>query len=246
MTTFRFIIAYDGTRYRGWQRQSNTDSTIQAKTESVLSRMTGHSVEIHGAGRTDAGVHALAQVASTRFETEMTEDEIASYMNRYLPNDIAVLSCTKMPDRFHARLNAKGKQYCYYINDSGVPDVFRRNYACMWDESLDINAMRDAAGLLCGEHDFRGFSSVNRRFRKSTVRRIDSIDIERIGRELRITYRGNGFLYNMVRILTGTLAEIGQGTRSPESIQIVFATLDRQNAGITMPPNGLTLEKVFY
>ncbi len=244
--TYRLTVAYDGTRYRGWQRQGNTETTIQAKLEAVLSKMTGHAIEIHGAGRTDAGVHAKSQIASTRFSSDKTPAEIAQYLNTYLPNDIAVLDCTEMHDRFHARLNAKGKRYCYRINDTGVPDVFRRNYSCMWDNPLDLQAMQDAAQLLLGTHDFRGFSSVNKRFKKSTTRTISSINIVREGREIAITYTGTGFLYNMIRILTGTLVEIGQGTREKNSILTVLETLDRQNAGITMPPQGLTLEEVYY
>ncbi|MGN1031186.1 MAG: tRNA pseudouridine(38-40) synthase TruA, partial [Butyricicoccaceae bacterium] len=209
MKTYCFTLSYDGTRYRGWQKQGNTDNTIQAKLESVLSRMTGHQIEIHGAGRTDAGVHASGQVASTRFTTDKTPEEIGCYLNQYLPNDIAVLSCREVPERFHARLNATGKQYRYCINDSGIPNVFRRRYACSWPHPLDETVMREAAALLCGQHDFRGFSSVNKRFCKSTVRTVSSIEILRTDGELQLVFQGNGFLYNMVRILTGTLVEIG-------------------------------------
>ncbi len=246
MKTYQFTLAYDGTRYRGWQRQGNTPNTIQAKLEQILSRMTDHAIEIHGAGRTDAGVHASGQVASTRFTTSLTPEEIQAYLNQYLPDDIAVLSCKEMPERFHARLNAIGKQYRYCINDSGIPDVFRRRFVCAWPTKLDDDAMRRAAAQLCGQHDFRGFSSVNNRFKKSTVRTIHSITILREDGELHIIYRGTGFLYNMVRILTGTLVEIGAGTRSAESIATVLETKNRQDAGITMPAHGLTLERVFY
>ncbi|MDO5547300.1 MAG: tRNA pseudouridine(38-40) synthase TruA [Eubacteriales bacterium] len=246
MKTYRFTIAYDGSRYRGWQRQGNTDHTIQAKLELVLSRMLGHSIEIHGAGRTDAGVHARMQIASSRFETAKTPEEIRSYLNQYLPEDIAVLSCQEAGERFHARLNAKGKQYRYCINDTGTPNVFRRKYVCTWPQPLDDDAMRRAAALLIGTHDFRGFSSVNRRFKKSTIRTIHSIDILRTNEELQLVFQGTGFLYNMIRILTGTLVEIGQGTRDPGSIRAVLETGDRQLAGITMPPHGLILERVDY
>ncbi len=246
MKTYQFTLAYDGSRYRGWQRQGNTSHTIQEKLEQVLSRMAGHAVEIHGAGRTDAGVHASGQVASTRLDTPLTSGEIRSYLNQYLPDDIAVLSCSEMPDRFHARLNATGKQYRYCINDSGIVDVFRRRYVCSWPHALNIQVMQDAATLLCGKHDFRGFSSVNNRFKKSTVRTISSIDILRTNSELQIVYQGTGFLYNMVRILTGTLVEIGEGSRTSESIFTVFDSCNRQDAGITMPAHGLILEQVFY
>lgn len=246
MKTYQFTLAYDGTRYRGWQRQGNTPHTIQEKLEQILSRMTDHAIEIHGAGRTDAGVHARGQVASTRFTTSRTPKEIQAYLNQYLPDDIAVLSCKEMPERFHARLNAIGKQYRYCINDSGIPDVFRRRFVCAWPTKLDDDVMRRAAAYLCGQHDFRGFSSVNHRFKKSTVRTIHSIEILRDHGELQIVYCGTGFLYNMVRILTGTLVEIGAGTRNADSIETIFESKNRQDAGITMPAQGLILERVFY
>ena len=246
MKTYCFTLSYDGSRYRGWQRQGNTDSTIQAKLEQILFRMLGHRVEVHGAGRTDAGVHAACQTASTRLETDRTPEEIKRYLNRYLPDDVAILSCRVAGDRFHARLNAKGKQYRYCINDSGTPNVFRRRYVCVWPQPLDEERMRRAAALMVGTHDFRGFSSVSRRFKKSTVRTIHSIDIARTDGELQLVFHGTGFLYNMVRILTGTLVEIGQGTRDLDSIRAVFETGDRQLAGITMPPHGLILENVDY
>lgn len=246
MKTYCFVLSYDGTRYRGWQRQGNTTSTIQAKIELILSKMTGHKIEIHGAGRTDAGVHASAQVASTRMETELTPAEIQQYLNRYLPNDIAVLSCCEMPDRFHARLNALGKRYCYCINDSGIPDVFRSRYTYHCDRPLDVEKMRLAACYLCGTHDFRGYSSVHKRVKKSTIRTIHSIDIERVNGELHLVFHGSGFLYNMVRILAGTLVEVGSGQRSAESVVTALESLNRQDAGITLPAQGLILEEVEY
>lgn len=243
---FRLLIQYDGKRYNGWQRQGNTDRTIQGKLEQVLSRMTGHAVEIHGAGRTDAGVHARAQTASVKLNTEHTAAQLMDELNTYLPADIAVTACDEMPERFHARLNAKGKRYCYRLCDGGVPDVFRRNYVCAWPERLDVEAMRAAAELLTGTHDFRAFSSVNRRFRKSTVRTIHELSIVRSGQEICFTLRGTGFLYHMVRILVGTLVEIGAGQRGPETILTALESRDRQQAGITMPPQGLMLEEVYY
>lgn len=246
MTNFRLVIQYDGKRYRGWQKQGNTQHTIQGKIEQILSRMTGHAVEIHGAGRTDAGVHARAQVANVKMHTELSAAEVQTYLNTYLPEDIAVTDCQIAPERFHARLNATGKHYCYRLCDGGVPDVFSRNLVCAWEYPLDIAAMQQAASYLVGTHDFRGFSSVNRRFKKSTVRTITSLEVTRHGQNIHIDIQGNGFLYNMVRIVVGTLVEIGEGKREPESILRIFDSLDRQDAGITMPPQGLMLEAVFY
>lgn len=246
MHNFKLVIQYDGGRYNGWQRLGNTDNTIQGKIERVLSEMTGHAVEIHGAGRTDAGVHAAGQVASFRINTAMQPDEIRDYLNRYLPQDIGILSCEIAPERFHARLNASSKHYTYRLWCARVPNVFERRYLTAWDKPLDLDAMRKAAALLCGRHDFRAFSSVGRRFQKSTVRTIDSISIEPHGGEVRLDFRGDGFLYHMVRILTGTLVEIGAGERAAGSIPRAFDSLDRQDAGVTMPPQGLILTGVHY
>lgn len=245
MTNFRFFIQYDGTRYNGWQRQGNTDSTIQGKLEHVLSEMVGHGVEIHGASRTDAGVHARGQVAHCKLNTALTPREIRDYCNRYLPADIAVTSCDVADDRFHARLNARRKQYCYRLWIGETPNVFSRKYLCAWSASLDLDAMRAAASFLLGKHDFRAFSSL-KRFKKSTTRTIHSIDIYRLGDEVRITFVGDGFLYNMVRILTGTLVEVGAGQRRPTDMVGILASLDRTQAGQTMPPHGLALDKIFY
>ena len=203
MKNFKLTIQYDGKRYNGWQRQGNTDKTIQGKIEQILSKMFGHAVEINGAGRTDAGVHAQAQIANVKINTDKNAEEIQDYLNEYLPNDIAITACEEMPERFHARLNAKGKHYCYRLCDGGVPDVFMRNYVCAWPNDLDMERMRKAAKYLIGTHDFRAFSSVNKRFKKSTVRTIDAIEITRTKQTICFDLYGTGFLYNMVRIIVG-------------------------------------------
>lgn len=246
MTNFKILIQYDGTRYQGWQRLGNSDNTIQGKIENVLKKMCGHNVEIHGAGRTDAGVHALEQVASFKINTDKSEQYIKKYLNHYLPDDIGIIDCIIMHERFHARLNAKGKHYSYRLWDGENKNIFERKYIVSIDKRLDENAMRKACKIMCGTHDFRAFSSVNKRFKKSTVRTVDKIEITRQQEEIFIDFYGNGFLYNMVRILTGTLVEIGSNQRDIESINKAFETLDRQNAGITMPPHGLILKKVYY
>lgn len=245
MTNFRITVAYDGSRYGGWQRLGGQDNTIQGKLEHVLSKMTGHRVEIHGAGRTDAGVHARGQVAHFKIETGKTPDEIRAYLNRYLPEDIAVTACDAVDDRFHARLNAKAKRYVYRIWNSATPNVFERKYLCRWEAPLDLERMQAGAARLVGEHDFKAFCG-NKRMKKSTVRTIYELRIERIGDEVRLTFYGTGFLQYMVRILTGTLVEIGEGKRAPEEIDEILASRDRAQAGITMPPQGLTLDEVIY
>ncbi len=245
MENLRFTIQYEGTRYDGWQRQGNTANTIQGKLEHVLGEMMGHAVEIHGAGRTDAGVHARAQVAHCRLNTTRSPREIRDYCNRYLPEDIAVTACAHADARFHARLGATGKRYIYRLWTGAVPNVFERRFVCPWEPPLDTDAMRRAAAQLCGTHDFRAFCS-NRRMKKSTVRTVTRLDLACLGDELRLTFEGDGFLYNMVRILTGTLVEVGQGARDPDSMAAILAGRDRAHAGITMPARGLILDEVFY
>lgn len=244
---YKAVIQYEGTRYRGWQVQGNTDQTIQGKLETLLGRMAGEPVEVHGSGRTDGGVHAAGQVISFRCKVSMSPQEIRGYMNRYLPEDIAVLSVEEAAPRFHARLNAVRKTYVYTIWNSEIPNVFGRRFMTRIEEPLDVERMREAEGHLCGEHDFLAFSSLNpRRFKKSTVRRLDEIRIEQKEAVIRICFTGDGFLYHMVRILTGTLVEVGLGLRSPEEMDLLLKSGSRADAGRLMPPEGLTLLSVEY
>ena len=242
---YKLTIQYDGSRYDGWQKQGNTDNTIQGKLEGVLSRLAGEPVEVHGAGRTDAGVHAEGQVASVKLPDNRPAAEVKAYLNQYLPEDIAVVAAAEADDRFHARLSAKGKVYRYSIRMGDTPDVFRRKYQYRVEEPLDVEAMKHAAQRLCGTHDFRAFCA-NKRYKKSTVRTVYAIEIAANGQDLDMTYRGDGFLYNMVRILTGTLLEVGQGLRKPEEMERILTSLDRMQAGKTAPAQGLTLVKVEY
>ena len=244
MRNIRLDICYDGTRYRGWQRLANTDQTIQGKLETALSRILGENIEISGSGRTDAGVHAKGQVANFHTQSNMPCPEMLAQLRKYLPEDIGILSVKDCSDRFHARLNAKEKTYCYRIWNSESPCVFGRRYVYQLPEKLDLSAMREAADLLLGEHDFSAFCG-NPKMKKSTVRFIRSIELRRCGEELRIYYTGNGFLQNMVRILTGTLIEVGRGERSAASIPELFG-LKRSEAGFLAPAQGLCLEEVFY
>lgn len=241
----KLTIQYDGTRYDGWQRQGNTDNTLQGRLEGVLSRMVGKPVEIQGAGRTDAGVHARGQVASVHMPEGYTPQEVQDYLNRYLPEDVAVVEVVEVGERFHARLSATGKEYRYHIRMGSVPDVFARKYQYRVEEPLDIPAMERAAGYLTGKHDFRSFCG-NRRFKKSTVRDVFHIGVEVCGSDLTLIYRGDGFLYNMVRILTGTLLEVGLGQRTPESMVDILEARERTAAGKTAPAQGLVLQQVFY
>ena len=244
MRNLRLDICYDGTRYRGWQRLPGRDDTIQGKLETALSRILEEPIEVSGSGRTDAGVHALHQAANFHCESAMPSEEILSKLRQYLPEDIGIYSCVDVPPRFHARLNARAKTYRYRIWNSREPCVFQRRYVVVMPERLDLNAMRRGAALLTGEHDFSAFCG-NARMKKSTVRRLDSIDIRRQGEEIQILFTGNGFLYNMVRILVGTLVEVGRGEREAESIPALFGG-KREDAGFLAPAQGLCLMEVVY
>jgi len=244
MRNLRLDICYEGSRYRGWQRLSGTDNTIQGKIETALSRILGEPIEISGSGRTDAGVHARGQVANFHCESSMPADEILSDLRRYLPEDIGIYSCKEVSNRFHARLNAKEKTYLYRIWNSDKPCVFERKFVAQFPEKLDVDAMRQAAAYLCGEHDFSAFCG-NPKFKKSTVRFVRSIEILTCGEELRFLVTGNGFLHSMVRIIVGTLIEVGRGERQADSLPELFGA-KRADAGFLAPAQGLCLQEVYY
>ena len=244
MRNVRLDICYDGTRYRGWQRLPGADNTIQGKLEQVLSRILGEPIEISGSGRTDAGVHARGQVANFHCESTMDAGEILSQLRRYLPEDIGIYSCKEASERFHARLNAKEKTYLYRIWNSDKPCVFDRRYVMVYPQRLDLEAIGKAATYLEGEHDFSAFCG-NSKMKKSTIRFIRRVDIRREGEEIQIRFTGNGFLHNMVRILVGTLLEVGTHDRSPESIPALFGAR-RAEVGFLAPPQGLCVMEVEY
>ena len=245
MYNYKLTIQYDGTRYRGWQVQGNTDQTIQGKVEGVLSRLTGQPVELHGSGRTDAGVHALGQVANVKLPRPFDPSELLRELNRYLPADIGVIAVEPAPERFHARLNAHSKTYRYRIWNSEIPNVLERSYLYVLPEPLDVAAMERAAADLVGTHDFRSFCGP-KRFKKSTVRTITDIAITQDGAEMRLEFTGNGFLMRMVRILAGTLVEVGLGQRAADAMPAVLAAQDRAAAGPALPAQGLALVRVAY
>ena len=245
MKNYKLIIMYDGTRYKGWEHQPGTDMTIQGKLEGVLSRLEGKEREVIGAGRTDAGVHARAMVANVRLETGLSVEEIRDYMNTYLPEDICVREVAIASDRFHSRYNATGKTYRYTCYTGREKPVFDRKYVYVLEGEPDIARMDMAARFLEGEHDFAGFCS-NPKMKKSTVRKLDRIDITAKGDYLYLTFCGTGFLQHMVRIITGTLLEVGYHTREPESVKEILAEGKRALAGATAPAKGLCLIKVDY
>lgn len=245
MKNYKITVSYDGTRYKGWQVLKSTDATIQGKLQMVLSALAGHPVEVIGSGRTDAGVHAIGQVANFYLEEHFSAEEIFEDLNRHLPEDIAVTKIEEAGERFHSRYQAVEKTYCYRIRTSPVPNVFERRFVYQYGKPLDIEKMRQAAQCFVGTHDFASFCG-NRHMKKSTVRTIFSVDLLKKDGEIEIWYRGNGFLQNMVRILTGTLIEVGRGEREPESMQALLEAKERAQAGYTAPPQGLRLEKVTY
>ncbi|MBQ6551511.1 MAG: tRNA pseudouridine(38-40) synthase TruA [Lachnospiraceae bacterium] len=244
MKNYKLEIMYDGSRYYGWERQPGKE-TIQGKLEQVLSRMTGEASEVIGAGRTDAGVHARKMTANAHLATDLTEEEIRTYMNHYLPDDICVTDVKTASDRFHARYKATGKLYTYTCYVGEQKPVFRRKFVTVLPEVPDLEKMQEAAKVLTGTHDFKAFST-NPKMKKSTVRTVDKIDIVRKKDCIYLNFHGDGFLQNMVRILTGTLLEAGYGRMSPEDIRKALSSGDRADAGPTMPPQGLCLMEVDY
>lgn len=245
MRNIKLIIQYDGARYKGWQKLSNTDMTIQSKLEAVLFKMTDSNVEVIGSGRTDVGVHALNQAASFKTNCDMSTEDILDYLNRYLPEDIVVKEALEMDERFHARYNAISKKYVYKIWNGKYNDPFLRKYTFHVPQPLNIDKMRKAASYLIGEHDFSSFRST-RSQKKSSIRTIYSISIEKEGDLIAITIHGNGFLHNMVRIISGTLIEVGLDKMKPEYVNEILLKKDRTLAGPTAPSKGLFLLDVEY
>ena len=244
MRNIRLDICYDGSRYRGWQRLTNNDNTIQSKLETALSRILGEPIEIIGSGRTDAGTHAMGQVANFHCSSAMPVDEILQQLRMYLPEDIGIYSCKNVSPRFHARLNAKTKTYRYRVWNSMEPCVFDRKYVYISTDSLDVSAMERAAAYFLGTHDFSAFCA-NKNMKKSTVRSIQRFEIHRAEDEIIFTVTGNGFLHHMVRIMVGTLLEVGRGVRESDSIPALFGAA-RSEAGELIPASGLCLMEVTY
>ena len=247
----RFTVAYEGTHYSGWQRQGNTGNTVQAKLTEIFSRYFQTKVDIQASGRTDAGVHAAGQVCHVQLPEADPQalDRYLRELNGYLPADIRLLEFQEAATRFHSRLHAVSKTYRYVIY-SGVQDPFERRHALFLDEALNVEAMRQAAQYLLGEHDFLGFSSV-KPGKRSTVRTLTECSIIETWpypqqQKLVLDWTGSGFLYHMVRYLTGTLIEVGQGRREPESVNDILASKDKDNATFLAPAAGLTLWQVDY
>lgn len=244
MYTYRMTVSYDGTRYQGWQRQMNTDNTIQRIIEWTLGKILGYSVHISGAGRTDSGVHAFAQEASLVLAESVDVPFVWSALNNQLPEDIRIIGFVRMKGYFHARKSAVAKCYEYYIDTREKPDVFTRKYCFHFPKPLDIESMKEAAALLTGTHNFQSFTDLKGNM--DTIRTIYDIQIVRQEDKVKFTFTGEGFLYHMVRILTGTLLEMGIGEKYPSQIPVIIAAADRAWSGFPAPARGLFLKKVYY
>ena len=242
--TLSLAVAYNGKPFSGFARQPG-QLTVQGELEHALELLFRREVETTCAGRTDAGVHARAMTANVVLDVEETPETIRDYLNRYLPDTIAVREVKEASPRFHARYNALGKTYRYICFDGPVKPVFDRKYVTLLDYRPDVERMQQAAAYLQGEHDFASFCG-NPRMKKSTVRLVDHIAIERRKDRVVFTFHGTGFLQNMVRIMVGTLLEVGRGYWTPEQVRDILAARDRKQAGPTAPPEGLCLMKVDY
>lgn len=245
MANYSFIVSYDGSRYEGWQRQVRTEETIQGKLEKALEKLTGEEAKVIGAGRTDAGVHARGQCANVHLSVALPAKHLEEELNRLLPDDIGVSRMREAGERFHSRFSATGKFYRYRIRVGSEKNVFERRYVWQLGEALDMSAMEEAAHLLEGRHDFTSFCG-NRHMKKSCVRDVREISLHVSEGELAIDFIGDGFLQNMIRILVGTLVEVGEGKRKPSEMEAILAAHDRSCAGFTAPACGLCLEKVMY
>ena len=244
MRNVRLDICYDGTRYKGWQRLVAADNTIQGKLEQTLSRLLEEPIEVTGSGRTDAGTHALGQVVNFHCNSTMSCEQMLEKLRQYLPEDIGVYNCRNVSPRFHARLNAKTKTYRYRVWNGNAPCVFDRKYVYIDRRGFDLELMQRAGQDYLGTHDFSAFCG-NKKMKKSTVRTIHSVSVEQHGSELVFTVTGNGFLQHMVRIMVGTLLEIGAGERSVQSIPALFGGA-RADSGFAVPACGLCLMEVSY
>jgi tRNA pseudouridine38-40 synthase len=242
----KLVIAYDGAGYHGWQRQAPPFASVQETIEQAAVRVMRHPLTVHGAGRTDAGVHAAGQVGNFRTDNvSIPTDKIRLALNAKLPPDIAILSCAEAPMAFHASISACGKTYRYRIYRGAARNVMLARQVWRYERPLEPEPMRQAARGLLGTHDFRGFA-FSAEDRENTVRTITGCCISEQDDELHITITGTGFLYKMVRNIVGTLVEIGRGHWRPDRVETVLATRDRQYAGPTAPACGLCLMSVQY
>ena len=244
MRNIKLLIEYDGSKYYGWQKQPNI-LTVQEDIEIAINRITNEDVILFGSGRTDKGVHATGQVANFHTNSRIPENKFRDALNCVLPDDISIRLSEEVSESFHSRYSAIGKEYRYLIYNNKVRSPIHRNYSYHVPFSLDMVLMKEAAKAFVGTHDFMTFMSSGSAV-KNTVRTIHNISLEKNGDVIELKVSGNGFLYNMVRIMTGTLIEIGNGRMDYNKICDIIESKDRIKAGHTAPPQGLYLEKVLY
>lgn len=249
MRNIKMIIQYDGSRYKGWQKQNikgTTVSTIQDKIENVLSKMTDEEIQVIGCGRTDTGVHADNYVANFKTDSKISIKDIKKYLLMYLPEDIVIKSAQEVSERFHSRLNVISKTYEYTIYNNSYSDVFLRRHSHYIKDKLNLNSMREGAKILVGTHDFQSFTSLKAKNGKSTIRTINQIDITENNNIVKIKINGNGFLLNMVRIISGTLIDVGLGNIDVENVKKILEAKKREESGQKAPAKGLCMIKVEY
>lgn len=244
MRNIKLTIEYDGTSYGGWQKQKN-NRTIQQCIEEAIKLLTGEDVELIGSSRTDAGVHAKGMVANFITNSQIPADKFREAINTKLPDDIGIIKSEEVDRNFHSRYDSKGKTYCYTLVNRYEKVCIGRNYVYQVRDELNYNLMKEAAKYFLGKHDFKAFKT-NGSSVKTSVRTINGLELELKGDVIKIFVSADGFLYNMVRIIVGTLIEVGKGKIKPEDIGSIIKNGDRSKAGPCVPPNGLVLEKVFY
>jgi tRNA pseudouridine38-40 synthase len=245
---FKLTIAYDGAAYQGWQVQK-IGTGVQEKIEAAFGKMFPSVKRIHSSSRTDTGVHALGMVAHVeipRAEFNMPVARLALALNAFLPDDIRVLSAVRVPEKFHARFNATGKQYRYFVWNHAAMNPLLRNRAWHFPMKLDLAKMRAAAKLFLGKHDFKSFAGTRSYEMESNVRTLTRCDIKKSGAQMTFVIEGDGFLYKMCRGIVGTLVQVGQGKIPLARVENILASRDRRVAGMTAPAHGLVLWKVFY
>ncbi|MGE5342943.1 MAG: tRNA pseudouridine(38-40) synthase TruA [Candidatus Omnitrophota bacterium] len=245
MRNIKLVIEYDGSNYLGWQRLPNKKNTIQGRLEYILEQITHEPIEIIGAGRTDKDVHANGQVANFKTRSRLSLKEFDAQLNALLPRDIQVLSVEEVPPRFHARHMVKMKEYVYQIWNSERKNIFERNYFYQITKPLDIESMTKARAYFVGTKDFKNFTAMKSKD-KSTVKTIERIDITKDGEKVFLTFKGEGFLHKMVRIIVGTLIEVGLHEKSPDDVDAMFNQPSRLTSGFTAPGHGLFLKRIFY
>ena len=244
MNNIKLTIEYDGTNYYGWQKQKEM-KTVQGEIEEAILLVTKEKCEVIGSSRTDAGVHARGFVANFKTNSKVPPERFREALNVKLPNDIVVIKSEKVEDNFHARYNAKGKTYQYYILNDDIPSALMRNQLYHYKYDLDVESMKEAAKYFIGTHDFAAFKTQGSSV-KGTVRTIFDVKVEKIEKTIRISVSGDGFLYNMVRIIVGTLIRVGRNKIPASSIIDIINKKDRALAGDCVPPNGLVLKEVYY